>query len=348
MSIPVICDRCRSTGIAGEGDFSHLGDLLDFDPVPRKMQRVDGWNADRQRAFIAALAATGSKRQAALSIGMAPFGVDQMLKAEGNDSFKAAYERAMAIAAQNGSMKIALGVADAAARSSVLASARASTALTPPSRLRGLPSSPAGEGQGEGAMNEDDQWRLMEALGMKFMKKIAQEREARLAGEIVAADFYLRQITMIEVAFDLAATEFGWEANQVLSDIRRGDSGLTEIVSTPFSDYLDTTRRMWWAEEGEPERPPYPDARFIERRHSAKGEYATYADQHATGALTTPARGYSKEQWAQMNGKEQLAARKRQFKEDAAEQRAYEHRAYEQWRERASAETKASEGEGLD
>jgi hypothetical protein len=252
MSIPVICDRCRSTGIAGEGDFSHLGDLLDFDPVPRKMQRVDGWNADRQRAFIAALAATGSKRQAALSIGMAPFGVDQMLKAEGNDSFKAAYERAMAIAAQNGSMKIALGVADAAARSSVLASARASTALTPPSRLRGLPSSPAGEGQGEGAMNEDDQWRLMEALGMKFMKKIAQEREARLAGEIVAADFYLRQITMIEVAFDLAATEFGWEANQVLSDIRRGDSGLTEIVSTPFSDYLDTTRRMWWAEESEP------------------------------------------------------------------------------------------------
>jgi hypothetical protein len=39
-TIPVICDRCRSTGADGEGDFSHLGDLLDFTPVPRKKQRV--------------------------------------------------------------------------------------------------------------------------------------------------------------------------------------------------------------------------------------------------------------------------------------------------------------------
>jgi hypothetical protein len=77
-TIPVICDRCRSTGAAGEGDFSHLGDLLDFTPVPRKKQRVDGWSAEKQRAFIAALAATGSKRRAAMSIGMAPYGIDQM------------------------------------------------------------------------------------------------------------------------------------------------------------------------------------------------------------------------------------------------------------------------------
>ena len=139
MSIPVICDRCRSTGTAGEGDFSHLGDLLDFTPVPRKTTRVDGWNEERQRAFIAALSATGSKRQAAQSIGMAAFGVDQLLKAEGNESFKAAFDRAMAIAAQNGSMKIAQGVADAAARNSVLAHGRATSALTPPSRLRGMP-----------------------------------------------------------------------------------------------------------------------------------------------------------------------------------------------------------------
>ena len=130
MSIPVICDRCRSAGIAGESDFTHLGDLLEFTPVPRQKQRVDGWSPERQRAFIAALSATGSKRRAAQSIGMAPFGVDQMLKAEGNESFKAAFERAMAIAAQNGSMKIAQGVADAAARNAQLAA---------PSRLRGAP-----------------------------------------------------------------------------------------------------------------------------------------------------------------------------------------------------------------
>lgn len=138
MSIPVICDRCRSSGASGEGDFSHLGDLLEFTPVPRKKERVDGWSAERQRAFIAALSATGSKRRAALAIGMQPFGVDQLLKSEGSDSFKAAVERAMAIAAQNGTMKIAQGVADAAARNAVIAHGRATTALTPPSRLRGL------------------------------------------------------------------------------------------------------------------------------------------------------------------------------------------------------------------
>ena len=45
MSIPVICDRCRAAGTAGEGDFSHLGDLLEFTPVPRKTKRIDGWRS---------------------------------------------------------------------------------------------------------------------------------------------------------------------------------------------------------------------------------------------------------------------------------------------------------------
>ena len=70
-TIPVICDHCRSTGFSGDGDFSHLGDILDFTPVPRKAQRADGWTPERQRAFIAALSTTGSKRQAAQAIGMA-------------------------------------------------------------------------------------------------------------------------------------------------------------------------------------------------------------------------------------------------------------------------------------
>ena len=151
MSIPVICDRCRSTGISGEADFSHLGDLLEFDPVPRKHDRVDGWHAERQRAFIAALAATGSKRRAAQSLGMATFGIDQMLKARGNESFRLAYDRAMAIAKANGSMNIARGIADAAARQSQ---------LTPPSRLRGAPL-PGLPGQ---VLNELGEWEDKDSL----------------------------------------------------------------------------------------------------------------------------------------------------------------------------------------
>jgi hypothetical protein len=166
MTIPVICDRCRSTGIAGESDFSHLGDLLEFDPVPRQKQRVDGWSPDKQRAFIAALSATGSKRRAALAIGMAPHGVTQLLKGKGSDSFKAACDRAMAIAAQAGSMKIAQGVADAAARSAQ---------LTPPSRLRGLPAPLPGQ-----VMNEDGEWEDQDSLDRR-----AEEARESIAGKLL-------------------------------------------------------------------------------------------------------------------------------------------------------------------
>ena len=168
MSIPVTCDRCRSTGLSGEADFSHLGGLLAFTPVPRKKERVDGWSADKQRAFVAALSATGSKRRAAHAVGMAPFGIEQMLKADGNESFKDAVERALLIARAHGSIKIAQGVADAAARNAQ---------LTPPSRLRGLPPEPE-----QAEPSEDQKWEVIVSIATKFMRKVAAERTARLAG----------------------------------------------------------------------------------------------------------------------------------------------------------------------
>jgi 1,2-phenylacetyl-CoA epoxidase catalytic subunit len=71
------------------------------------------------------------------------------------------------------------------------------------------------------------------------------EREARLAGQIVAADFYLRQVTFIEVLFDLSATELGFDP---LAELRRGRHDVRQIVGTPFSEWLDAARRQWWAE----------------------------------------------------------------------------------------------------
>lgn len=327
MSIPVICDRCRSTGRSGSGDFTHLGDLLDFAPVPRKTQRVDGWSPDRQRAFIAALSATGSKRRAAMAIGMAPTGADQLLKAPGNASFKAAYERALAIAEQNGAMKIAAGIADAAARNAQLA---------PPSRLRGAPA-PL---EGEGDENSDIEAKLevLERLAAKFMRKVESERRARLAGESAAADFYLRQITCLEVAFDLMATEgLGLNAWDKLADIRRGGNNLAAIVDTPFTQFLDGKRREYWA--ADPSEPPRPIA-FREEFLEDHTDHRTERDQHAFGAITTPARGYTQEQWAAMGMKEQQAARAAQCKQDAAEQLEWEaaaRREYESSRDRAAA-----------
>jgi hypothetical protein len=315
MNIPVICDRCRSTGIAGEADFSHLGDLLEFTPVPRKTQRADGWSPEKQRAFIAALSATGSKRQAALAIGMATYGVDRMLEAEANDSFKAAFERAMAIAKQNGSMKIARGVADAAARNAAMAE---------PSRLRDY------QPEDESTITEDEKWYVLERIGVRFMKKVAQEREARLAGEIVAADFYLRQITVMEVGIDLMSTEFSFEVQEVWRNLRRGDHHLRDIASTWISDEMDRARRDWWAQEGEPERPPYPDTRFLKRQRSADGDYATSEDMYACDGMRPPP-GVSQEEWDEMSRAEQHAMIERVKADDAEAQREWEVRAREAW-----------------
>ena len=44
--------------------------LPEFTPVPRKTARHDGWTPERQRAFIEALADTGSVRRAASMVNM--------------------------------------------------------------------------------------------------------------------------------------------------------------------------------------------------------------------------------------------------------------------------------------
>jgi hypothetical protein len=71
--------------------------------------------------------------------------------------------------------------------------------------------------------------------------------------------------------------------------------------------------------------------RFLERRSSADGGFSTYVDQFAYGALTTPARGYTAEQWAKMGFDDQRVARRRQYDEDAEEQRQWEAQAREAW-----------------
>ncbi|HYJ52787.1 MAG TPA: hypothetical protein VEW04_06415, partial [Allosphingosinicella sp.] len=116
MSIPIprICERCRAAGVAGEDLFARYAALLDFEPVPRR-PRADGWDAEVQRAFIVALAATGSPRQAAAAVGKAQFGVEQLKKAKGNEGFMAAYARALAVHEEEKSRRLAEGLAAVAA-----------------------------------------------------------------------------------------------------------------------------------------------------------------------------------------------------------------------------------------
>jgi len=68
--------------------------LPDFTPVPRKY-RHDGWTPERQRAFIAALADTGSVSRAAAMVNMAQRNCYTLRRAAGAESFRRAWEAAL-------------------------------------------------------------------------------------------------------------------------------------------------------------------------------------------------------------------------------------------------------------
>ncbi len=68
--------------------------LPEFTPVPRKY-RHDGWTPERQRAFIAALADTGSVSRAAAMVNMAQTNCYTLRRAAGAESFRRAWEAAL-------------------------------------------------------------------------------------------------------------------------------------------------------------------------------------------------------------------------------------------------------------
>jgi hypothetical protein len=96
-TVPVICDQCRQSGLLGDEAFSGIPYILDFEPVPRRA-RADGWSPEHQRAFIAALAITGSPARAARSIGKHAFGAESLRKARGGREFSESWDAAMYIA----------------------------------------------------------------------------------------------------------------------------------------------------------------------------------------------------------------------------------------------------------
>ena len=72
--------------------------LIEFEPVPRQLQKANGWTAAMQRMFIAWLAYYGSPGKAADELGKARSGIDKVYKAPDADSFRAAWDGAVALA----------------------------------------------------------------------------------------------------------------------------------------------------------------------------------------------------------------------------------------------------------
>lgn len=68
--------------------------LPEFAPVPRR-KRLGGWTVERQRAFIEALADTGSVTDAAKRVNMTTEGAYYLRRAAGAEGFRAAWEAAI-------------------------------------------------------------------------------------------------------------------------------------------------------------------------------------------------------------------------------------------------------------
>ncbi|HYE29304.1 MAG TPA: hypothetical protein VEA61_13875 [Allosphingosinicella sp.] len=244
--VPVLCDRCRAEGLAGEGDFAGLGDLLDFEPVPLQVNRVDGWTAETQRAFIAALSVLGSSDRAARAVGKSATGAERLRRLPGADSFILAWERAKAIAREKGTLRLANSLRTATAD------------RTPP------PEPPPPDGPDREADKDRATLEAFEKLFEYYLRRLELERIARLEGKVVEADFFVRQITVFEICMDLLVGD-----TEVLKRIRQlsvdGHSVL-HVAETTMSRLLDDARRDKWAELAEPGRPPpLADDQMIER-----------------------------------------------------------------------------------
>jgi hypothetical protein len=65
-----------------------------FEPVPLQRRRHDGWTAEKQRMFLAALAATGAVGTAARLVGMTRKAAYDLRRKPGAESFAEAWEMA--------------------------------------------------------------------------------------------------------------------------------------------------------------------------------------------------------------------------------------------------------------
>ena len=74
-----------------------IAPLLDFEPVPRKIERSDGWYPELQRELIARIAATGTAAAATRQMGKYLTGAKALYKTPGADSFRTAWDAAVVI-----------------------------------------------------------------------------------------------------------------------------------------------------------------------------------------------------------------------------------------------------------
>jgi hypothetical protein len=258
-----------------------------FTPVPRKY-RHDGWTAERQRAFIEALADTGSVKAAAKRINMSPEGAYYLRRQPGAETFRAAWEAALDHGVQ---------------RLTDIALDRALEGVPVPVFWRGeqvgekrwfndrllmfllkhhLPSRygadlprgtlhpdtiareaaencPVCRAQREAEAGRDPDAEAIAWLADlldRYAAKVSAERQHRLSGRIAAADFALRQLTHIELILDMGGRSEALIAFWTSRPSPHGNVTPEQLYASPLSAELDALRRAQWEKDGDPPRPP--------------------------------------------------------------------------------------------
>jgi hypothetical protein len=240
--------------------------LLDFEPVVRKNKRHDGWSDDNQRAFIVGLAETGSIVEAAARVGRTLSGAYTVRGAAGAESFAAAWDSAMALHKRRRPRRAARGQPPRGA-SPRPGPDRQAAALAARASLRVA----AEDLEPEEALDICTLADLLQPLMDMYLAKLKDERSCRLEGRIVEADYCVRQLTAIEIMLDLAGG-----ADELIDRWRLpNDLHMLDVAATPMSVLLAGIRRDYWAEKGEPERPPLAPLGIV-RDGIARGEDFNY------------------------------------------------------------------------
>ncbi|KQN25910.1 hypothetical protein ASE86_06895 [Sphingomonas sp. Leaf33] len=258
--------------------------VRDFTPVPRKY-RFDGWTAERQRAFIAALAETGSVTAAARRINMSTEGAYFLRRQPGAEGFAAAWAEALDHGVQN--------LADIA-----IDRARDGTPVPVfwkgeqvgekrryndkllmfilrhhmPAKY-GTPSGPLRQGtkhpetiarekkEAENAErtarqnDEAENKRLFGLMLKQYEAKVIVERRYRLEGRFVAADHALRTLAFLELVM-VVGGESAALIDRCTGVDEHGESVCERPYADPMSDILAEIRQKVWDKLGDPPRPP--------------------------------------------------------------------------------------------
>lgn len=257
-------------------DDPEIAALLNFPPVVRKNRRHDGWSPAAQKDFIFWLAASGNVDKAAQAVGRTQSGAWTVRRSAGAEAFSRAWEAALDLFhARRRARKLdELAAPPPGPRHTPrrVREQREARAFRNAGDLRGRARDARARGEPvllASELGEREKAEIIAEIMKRYGAKLRAERQARLEGRITEADFYVRQLSFIELILDI-----GGRTQELLDAFREAGVPLPEAAATPGSTLLEKARRAVWQEKGEADRPPpAPLGRHNDRYATGEEEY---------------------------------------------------------------------------